>query len=214
MFSIDLLKGKGLPEKVDLTKLTLKALPILIPVLAVTLFASAYQHDRASLRNQQQVLKSNQQELELYTDDIAEHNMMNSKIIGMKKCLNDISKAMSYRVQVSEVFVELVQALPENIFVYEMKLDRNSVQEKIQDPDSGQTKQRLVVRRKLELVLSGYDGDQGDAAVQEYLTALKQSPLLTDVFTEIKSSARQQGEVDGRPAIYYEIECVLREQGS
>ena len=212
MFSIDLLKGKGLPETTSPKRLALRALPILIPVLAVTVLASAYQHDRASLQRQQQVLKSNQQQIGLYTDDIAEHNMMNSKIIGMKKCLNDISKAMAYRVQVSEVFVELVQALPENIFVYEMKMDRTSVQKKIQQPGSGEVKQQLVVYRKLNLVLCGYDGDQGDEAVQEYINTLKQSPLLTKVFTGIKPSARQQGEVDDRAAIYYEIECVLPEQ--
>ena len=213
MFSIDLLKGKGLPEKTDLKRSILKALPILIPVLAVTLFASAYQHNGASLRTQQQRLLSNQQQLSLYTEDVADYNKMNLKIKGMKKCLNDISKAMAYRVQVSEVFVELVQALPESIFVYEMKLDRNAAQKKIQQPDSGEVTQRLVVRRKLNLVLCGYDAERSDAAVQEYVNTLKQSPLLTEIFTEIKPSARQQGEVDARSAIYYEIDCVLREQG-
>ncbi len=212
MFSIDLLKGKGLPETIDLKRSALKALPILIPVLAVTLFASAYQHDRALLRDQRQILSSNQQQLALHTEDIAEYNKINSKIKGMQKCLNDISKAMTYRVQVSEVFVELSQALPENIFVYEINLDRKSVQEKIQNPDSGEVTQRLVVRRKLNLVLCGYDADRSDAAVQEYVNALKQSPLLAKIFLEIKPSARQQGEVEGRPAIYYEIECILREQ--
>ena len=213
MFSIDLLKGKGLPEKTDLKRSVLKVLPILIPVLAVTLFASAYQHNGASLRTQQQRLLSNQQQLSLYTEDVADYNKMNLKIKGMKKCLNDISKAMAYRVQVSEVFVELVQALPESIFVYEMKLDRNAAQKKIQQPDSGEVTQRLVVRRKLNLVLCGYDAERSDAAVQEYVNTLKQSPLLTEIFTEIKPSARQQGEVDARSAIYYEIDCVLREQG-
>ncbi len=212
MFSIDLLKGKGLPETIDLKRSILKALPILIPALAVTLFASAYQHDKASLRDQRQILSSNQKQLALHTEDITEYNKINSKIKGMQKCLNDISKAMTYRVQVSEVFVELSQALPENIFVYEMNLDRKSIQEKIQNPDSGEVTQRLVVRRKLNLVLCGYDADRSDAAVQEYVNALKQSLLLAEIFTEIKPSARQQGEVDGRPAIYYEIECILREQ--
>ncbi len=212
MFSIDLLKGKGLPEKTDLKRSSLKALPILIPVLAVMVFASTYQHDRASLRDQQQVLKSNQQQLGLYTEDIAEYNKIRSKIKGMQQCLNDISKAMAYRVQVSEVFVELVQALPENIFVYEMKMDRKPVQKKIQQPGSGEVKQQLVVCRKLNLVLCGYDAGRSDEAVQEYVNALKQSPLLTEIFSEIIPPARQQGEVDGRDAIYYEIECVLREQ--
>jgi hypothetical protein len=213
MFSIDLLKGKGLPEKVDLKKSTLKALPILIPVLAVTLFASTYQRDKALLQDQQRTLSTNQRQLQLHREDISEYNKMNVKIKGMEKCLDDISKAMSYRVQVSEVFVELVQTLPENIFVYEMELDRSAAQEKIQQPDSDEVKQQLVIRRKLDLVLCGYDADKSDAAVQEYVNALKQSPLLTEVFAEIKPPARQQGEVDGRAAIYYEIECILREQG-
>jgi len=212
MFSIDLLKGKGLPEKGDLKRSALKALPILIPVLAVTVLASAYQRDRASLQDQQQVLQSNQQQLELYTEDVAEYNKINLKIKGMQKCLKDISKAMAYRIQVSEVLVELVQALPESIFVYEMNLDRNSVQEKFQQPDSGEVKQQLVVRRKLKLVLCGHNADRSDAAIQEYINDLKQSPLLTEVFTKITPPTRQQGEVDGRPAIYYEIECELREQ--
>ncbi len=108
MFSIDLLKGKGLPEKVDLKKSTLKALPILIPLLAVTLFASAYQRDRALLQHQHETLTSNRQQLELHTNDVIEFNTMNRTIKGMEKCLHDISKAMHYRVQVSEVFVELV----------------------------------------------------------------------------------------------------------
>ncbi len=212
MFSIDLLKGKGLPEKIDTKRSVLKALPALIPLLALTVFASAYQHDRALLRDQQQVLKSNQQQIGLYTEDIAEYNKTRSKIRGMQKCLNDISKAMAYRVQVSAIFVELVQALPKNIFIYEMTLNRNPAQEKFKLPDSGEQKQRLVVRRKLNLVLCGYDEDQSDAAVQEYVNTLKQSPLLAEVFTEIKPSARWQGEVDSRAAVYYEVEYVLREQ--
>jgi hypothetical protein len=213
MFSIDLLKGKGQPEKVDLKRSVLKALPIVIPVLAVMAFASTYQRDSASLRSQQQTFQSNQQQLEGYAADVAEYNKVNTRISRMKKCLKDISKAMSYRVQVSEVFVELVQALPENIFVYEMELDRTSAREKIRQPNSEEVKQQLVVRRKLDLVLCGYDADRSDAAVQDYVNALKKSPLLAEIFTEIKPPARQQGEVDGRAAVYYEIECVLREQG-
>lgn len=212
MFTIDLLKGKGLPETIDLKRLTMKALPILIPVLAVTVFASVCQNDRMLLREQQNRLQSSQQHLELYTDDVAEYNKIDSQIKGMQRCLNDISKAMAYRVQVSEILVELSQALPENIFIYEMNLSRKSVNEKVQKPDSAEVKQRLVVQRKLDLVLCGYDSESSDAAVQEYVNNLKQSPFLTEIFTDIKPSARQQGQVQGRPAIYYEIEGILREQ--
>ncbi|MHC5200399.1 MAG: hypothetical protein ACYSO1_09880 [Planctomycetota bacterium] len=211
MFSIDLLKGKGLPEKVDLKRSALKALPILIPVLAVTLFASAYHKDSVSLKNQKQLLHSNQQQLEHHTKDVAEYNKMKAAmkaaIKDVENCLSDISKAMAYRIQVSDILVELVQTLPDNIIIYEMNLDRNASQEKFQAAESSEVKQKLVVRRNLNLVLCGFNADQSDAAVQAYINDLKQSSVLAEIFTQIT-----QGQVDGRPAIYYEIECELREQ--
>ena len=213
MFSIDLLKGKGLPQTFDVKTSVLKTVLILIPLLAITVFAASYQRDRAMLNNQQQTLKSNQQQIEQYTKDMAEYNRVNTQIKGMEKCLKDISKALSYRIQVSDVLVELVQSLPDSIFIYEIKLDRNAQRIKDQQEDSAEVKQRLVVRRQMQLVVCGYDAEQSDAAVQDYVNKLEQSPLLSETFVEIKPSARQQGEVDGRPAIYYEIDCVLQEQG-
>lgn len=214
MFSIDLLKGKGLPQKLDMKKSMLKAVPVLIPLLAMGVFAASYQRDKTALQNQRQTLVSNQQAIAQYANDVIEYDKMNTRIKGMEKCLNEISRALSYRIQFSDLLMELVQALPESIFVYEIKMDRNAVYEKIQQEDSAEVKQRLVVRRQMKLVLCGYNADQSDAAVQDYVARLEQSPLLSGIFTEIKPSARQQGEVDDRPAIYYEIDCTLREQGS
>jgi Tfp pilus assembly protein PilN len=214
MFSIDLLKGKGLPQKLDMKKSMLKAVPVLIPLLVMGVFAASYQRDKTALQNQRQTLVSNQQAIAQYANDVIEYDKMNTRIKGMEKCLNEISRALSYRIQVSDLLTELVQTLPESIFVYEIKMDRNAVYEKIQQENSAEVKQRLVVRRQMKLVLCGYNADQSDAAVQDYVARLEQSPLVSGIFTEIKPSARQQGEVDDRPAIYYEIDCTLRGQGS
>lgn len=213
MFSIDLLKGKELPEKPDLRKSALKAVPILIPLLAVTVLGAMIHHDGSKLKNHRQTLQENQKTIDLHSNDMAEYNEVSGQINGLKSCLNDISKALSYRVQVSDVMLELVQAMPEGIFLYEMDMERESAKEKIKIPDSKKTKQKLVVRRKLNLVLCGYDASGSDLAVQEYVAELKTLPLISKIFSDIKPSARQAGEVSGRSAIYYEIECVLREQG-
>jgi hypothetical protein len=214
MFSIDLLKGKGLPQKLEVRKAVLKAVPILIPLLAMGVFAASYQRDTSTLRAQRQALADNQRQIAQYTKDVMEYNKIDAQIKGLEKCLNDISKALSYRIQVSDLLTELVGALPESIFMYEMNMSRSAVNEKIQQEGSAEVKQRLVIRRQLKLVLCGYDPEKSDVAVQDYVGELGKSPLLTGLFVEMKPSARQQGEVDGRPAIYYEIDCVLREQGS
>jgi Tfp pilus assembly protein PilN len=214
MFSIDLLKGKGLPQKRDMKKSLLRAVPILIPLLAVSVLAASYQRNSETLQDQRRTLVSNQQQIAQYTRDVMEYNTIEARIKGLEKCIKDISRALSYRIQVSDVLMELVQTLPDSIFIYEMNMNRNAVNEKIQQEGSAEVKQRLVVRRQLKLVLCGYDAEKSDMAVQDYVSELGKSPLLNGLFVEIKPSARQQGEVDGRPAIYYEIDCVLREQGS
>jgi hypothetical protein len=214
MFAIDLLKGKALPAKIDLKKSIFKAVPLLIPVLAVSVLAGAYRHDKQRLQTYQQILQQQQQEIEQYAADVAEYNAIQRQVKATDKYLEDISKALSYRVQVSDVLCELVGTLPESIFIYEMEMDRNSSLQKIQQENSAEVKQKLVIKRKLKLVLCGFDAEQTDLAVQKYLHQLQQSPLLSKVFTEIKHSARQQGQIDDKDAIYYEIECTLREQGS
>lgn len=213
MFSIDLLQGKGLPRKTDLKQGVLRTAGLLIPVLAAAAFAASYQHGRIELHARKDALQAHQQEIEGYSQDVAEYNKVSSDFNGLQKCLKDISTALSYRIQVSDLLVELAGALPESIFLYEMKLDRNTVVEKIQEEGQADVKQRTLVRRKLNLVLCGYDAERSDPAVQDYITRLKQSSLLSNVFTQIKPTARQQGQVDGKEAVYYEIECILKEQG-
>ena len=214
MFSIDLLKRKGLPQQLDVRKSALKAVPILIPLLAMAVFAASYQRNASTLNAQRQALADNQRQIGQYSQDVMEFDKIDTQIKGLEKCLDDISKALSYRIQVSDFLTELVGALPESIFMYEMNMSRSAVNEKIQQENSAAAKQRLIVRRQLKLVLCGYDPEKSDVAVQDYVSELETSPLLTGLFVEMKPSARQQGEVDGRSAIYYEIDCVLREQGS
>ena len=214
MFAIDLLKGKALPTKVNLKISALKAVPLLVPILAVSVLAAAYQHDKSRLQTYQQTLKQQQQEIEQYAADVAEYNTIQQQIKGTEKTLKSIAKALSYRVQVSDVLTQLVQSLPESIFIYEIQMDRDTSLKKIDQENSDTTQQKVVVNRDLRLTLCGFDADQTDLAVQDYLQRLRQAPLLAKVFTEIKHSARQQGQVDEKNAIYYEIECTLREQGS
>lgn len=214
MFAIDLLKGKGLPQKLDVRKSVLKAVPILIPLLAIGAFAASYHRDTVALRAQQQALVSNQRQIEQYSEDVIKYNKVDTRIKGLEKCIKDISKALSYRIQVSGLLTELVRALPESIFIFEMNMSRDAFNKKIQQDDSAEIKQRLVVHRQLKLVVCGYNPEKSDIAVQNYVNELETSSLMNDLFVEIKPSARRQGQIDDRSAIYYEIDCVLREQGS
>ena len=213
MFSIDLLNGKGKPSKSDLKSTLLKAVPLLIPVIAVIAWAASYQQDCFQVETQMAAIRKNQVTIDDSTQAVKAYCRMNSQLAEMRKYMETVTKGMPYRVQVSDLLVEFVQILPDDIIIHEMELDRKPTLKRVQEEETGNLKEYLVVQRNLKLVLCGFDVVDSDQSVREYVSALKNSKVLSDVFTDFKPPARQQGTVDGRTATYYEIECILQEQG-
>lgn len=212
MFEIDLLKGKNRPTRRSLKKTVLQTVPFIIPLIAAAGWATSYSRDCTLLRIETDQIQKNQMMIDDAQEAIASYRHTNGRINATKKCIETISKGLAYRIQVSDLLVELVQTLPDDIFINEINLERDVRLEKVRDPQTKEEKQWPVVERNMTLTLCGFDPIKCDQQVREYINHLKTSKVLADVFTEIKPAARQQGRVDERSAIYYEIECTFREQ--
>lgn len=213
MFSIDLLNGRGLPRKSSPKRTLLRGVLFLIPVMVVVACAATYQYDCAQVASQKAAIQGNQAVIEASSKDVKSYQQINSSIAKMRRCLDDLTGGLSYRIQISDLLAEFVQNLPDEIFVYEMELGRETTMEKVKDPETNETRQHLVVIRELRLILCGFDSGGNDQLVWDYIDLLKRSEILSQVFVDIKPIAQQQGLVDGRSATYYEIECTLRKQG-
>ena len=212
MFSIDLLKGKGLPHRSSPQCALMKAASFLIPVMAVMAWAASYQHDCTLAAERKADAQENQAVIEAASKDIKTFQQVNSSAADMSRCLADLTAALTYRVQVSDLLVAFVQDLPDEIIIYEMDMDREAVMEKVKNTQNNTMEQHLAVERELKLTLCGFAQENSDQLVQNYVDRLKQSDILSTVFADIKPTAQQRGVVDGQPATYYEIECTLHKQ--
>ena len=212
MFSIDLLKGKGRPPKCDFRKASFKMVPFVIPLVAMVAWAASFQKDCAQIKSKQAMIRKNQAVIDDAKQAVRTYQQMNAQLTKVEKCLKTLTKGLSYRIQVTDLLVELVQTLPDEIFLYEMNLERTTSMEKMPQSETKDAEKQLVVNRKLSLTLCGFDAVQSDYRVREYVNSLKTSDKLADIFTDVKPAARRQGVVDRRPATFYEIECILREQ--
>lgn len=214
MFAIDLLEGKARPKKIDLKRSVLKAVPFLVPAIAITAWAASYQQDRIRIEAQQAAVRGNQAVIDLAAEQVTDYRRKNARINKVRQSLETINGALAYRLQVSDLLVELVEGLPADIFIYEVSLQRGTYMKK-RPKEKGQKdeeKEKLVVTRTLWLHVCGFDPVKSDQQVREYVQHLKTSPYLAEIFTEVKPAARRQGLVDQLPATYFEIECTLREQ--
>ncbi len=212
MFSIDLLKGRGRPQKGSPKRILAKIVAVLIPIMAVGAWAVSYQQDCILAETQQAAVQDNRDVIEASAKNMKVYQQINSQIAEAKRCMNDLTGGLCYRVQVSDWLVEFAQQLPETIFIYEAELDRQPQLEKVKDAKTDAMIQRLVIERDLKVVLCGFDAEGNDQLVREYVDQLKSSETLAQTFVDFTMTAQQQGTVDGRSATYYEIECILREQ--
>lgn len=212
MFSIDLLKGKGMVAKGGMKATMLKVVPFLIPLIAMAAWAASYQQDSATIRAQKAEIRKNQAVIDESGKAIEAYRNANVQINKMKTCLATIAKSLSCRIQVTDLLMEMTESLPDEIFFYEINLDRTEIMQKNADSDA-KDKSRRIVQRKLKVTVCGFDPVESDRMVREYVNHLKTSEVLAAIFLDVKSAARRQGVVDQKPATYYEIECVLREQG-
>jgi hypothetical protein len=212
MFAIDLLKGKGLPQKTNWRLRITHAAGLLLPVAALAVLAGAWRYDHLQLTAQENGIWENEKIISQYSDQTTAYRQSSARVADLRKQFNQVAAILGSRIQVSDLFRELTDKLPEEIFLYEIKLDRTANKEKYQAEGAKEVQQRTVIRRNLTLVLCNYNTSGGDRLVEDYVAELKKSSLTSSVFKDIKPASRQQGMVDEREATYYYIECVLVEQ--
>lgn len=212
MFAIDLLKGAGIPQQSNWRQKAARTAWLLMPLAALALLTGAWSYDHSQLAQRQQAISENERLVALHKDQIRAYETASARAAELQKQLAEVAGALCTRVQVTDLFQEITQALPPEIFLYEINLDRTTNKEKYQAEGQKESRQRVVIRRSLTLVLCDFNASGNDGLVEKYVAGLKKSKLASSLFKEIKPADRQQGTVDEREAVYYYIECVLQEQ--
>lgn len=212
MFTIDLLKGAGLPKKSRPLVVAMAMVPLLIPLMGTVVLAACWQHNQTLMQTQQKIIDDNQLKINASADDLAYYTQANTKLFTLRQQLEDVELGLRYRIQVSDILKTLTESLPDNLVLNRLDLSRMDQQKKETDKLTGNVRQTLVIHRKLRVEVGGISQDQIDASADEYVQKLRSCERLKDRVESIQIVARNNGSMDGHPCAFYEIECVLKEQ--
>ncbi len=212
MFEIDLLHGKGRPRRVNLKRAAMRVVMLLIPVGATVAFAADLQRGRLQTEALQQTAAEVEAQLIDYADDVRVLTELRGQLSDLSTSLEEIGCLLRYRLVASTALAQIAETLPPDIVLREIQFRRNGRRERIEDEDSGKVRFEPVVNRTLRLSLYGFEGTDTDTAVQTYLNRLTHSPALAPLVREIRTTSRQQRDLDDTKAMFYEIELLLNEQ--
>lgn len=212
MFTIDLLKGKGLPLKSKPVMVAIAVVPVLIPLLTTTVMAVCCLQNRTVMQTQNNIIQDNQQKTMTYTDDLKLYHSVNNQIAEYQTRLKQIDRALSFRIQMTPLVIELISSLPDSLTITKFDLARNQERKKETDAETGNASYVTAIQRKLKLSVGGTANTTTDQAAEQYVQLLRNSKSLTDLFSDVQIVSRSNGTLDGRNCAFYEIECNLTEQ--
>ena len=213
MFTVDLLKGSGLPLRSSPGKAALGAIPFIVPVLIGAVLVVQYFYTNAIMAATRHNTDRMQTAIQEYAGDIAEYEQQTAAIARTRQRLAEVSTAIGRHLQWSDVLRALTESLPEGIAVKNIELKRNATRTKVADKNDPQILiPKTIIKRTLVVAVYGSPGTATDAAVQTYLTNLAASPVLDALAHDMRITSRYEEDIDDKKASVYEIECPITAQ--
>ena len=213
MFTIDLLKGTGLPHRTSPARLAMEAVPFMVPVIVAVMLLFQYGYNNtviATMRIDTGRLEGNIREL---SEDMAAFERYNSCILKAGDRLGEVAQALGQHRQWSGILEELVRSLPEPVALQQLDLKRNASKKRV--PDKNNPKELVtatIITRSLLISVFGKPSPRTDQAVYDYMSSISQSEALKPFVEDVRITSRQEEDIDKRRMAVYEIECLLKTQ--
>jgi hypothetical protein len=209
MFTIDLLKGQGIPMRVTLQAVAVVAAAALFPVVMGIAVFFYYTNSVVTLSVQQQQLAGYRAKTAKLSDDVAHKEAIEGEISAHRSCLAEVNSLVVTHYQWSPVLGDLVESIPESLVLRTLQVRDRSLRKKIQDPQNPHmTKEISVAAKTLMMnvrVTSGSDSD----AVEDLQEKLYSSESLGPMVEKIVVS-RQTETFEDHSVTSYDIGCLLR----
>jgi len=210
MFTIDLLKGQGVPLKSSPGGIAIISITIAIPLYILIMMIGFYVNDKALMSIREQEIVRCQSEIEKLSDAVKLYESLEKEKILYNSCLSEVKSSIGKYVQWSPVLVTVVENMPNSVMLTELEVREDSVMKKVPKKDNPQEMVDGSVSVKvLKMVVSGGPEYDCNEEVKDFQDRLQSSAFLGPQLENIVVS-RESETLKGRDVASYEIECVFR----
>ena len=210
MFTIDLLKGQGVPLKSSPGGIAITAITIAIPLYVVIIMFGFYVDDMASISIREQEIVRCQSEIEKLSDTVKLQESLEKEKVLYDACLAEVKSSIGKYVQWSPVLVTLVENMPNSVMLTELEVRQDSVRRKVPKPDNPQEMiESSVPVNILRMSISGGPQYDCNKEVRDFQDRLQSSAFLGPKLENIVVS-RESETLKGRDVASYEIDCVFK----
>ncbi len=210
MFTIDLLKGQGLPIKSRPEGIVVAAVTLAVPVVIAIAMFSFYLRNSIIISIKKQDIVNYEAKLSKLSDAVELQKSFEKEKIAYGGCLSEVRDSINRHTQWSPILAILVQNIPDSVVLEKLGVGQSTVKKQVPRKDNPQEMVYTnITVRTLRMSIYGSPYSNCGEAVREFRNRLWSSSLLGPKLENIRVS-QKSARVENRDVISYEIECVFK----
>jgi hypothetical protein len=210
MFTIDLLKGRGIPPKSRPQDIAVAVTAFAVPVIVAVIMFGCYVSDSIIISIQKQKITNYQAKSDELTDAVELQKTYEKEKRVVSGCRSDITTALGGYTQWSPVLVTVVENLPDSVVLTKLEIKQHNIKKKVpQKNDSKKMVDVSVPARTLQISVSGSSQNNCDKAVRDFRDQLRSSQAIGAKLDDIVVSQKFD-TLQGQNGVSYDIDCIFK----
>ena len=210
MFTIDLLKGEGIPVKSGPGGITIAVVTLVVPIVIAIVMLGLYLSNIINISVQKQEVVRYDKKIDKLSDALEMQKSFEEKKSIYSNSLSEVSSSIGRHTQWSPVLAVLLKSMPDSIVLTKLEVKQDSVRKKVPQKDNPKKMTNISIPiRTLRINVCGSPQSNSDRAVRNFGYRLRSSALLEPKLKDIKVS---QGfdTFENQDVVSYEIACIFK----
>ena len=213
MFTLDLLKGQGVPAKSRPEGIIFAAASFTVPVLAAIVMFGCYVANGIDISIQKQQMAGYQTKINELSDALELQKSFEKEKGIIRGCRSETANSIGRYAQWTAILATLAKSVPDSMVLTKFDVKQNFIKKKSDQKTDGdnskETTDATVPVRILQMSVSGKSQANSDEAVRDFRVRLRSSAPLGPKLEDIR--VLQKSDVlEGQDVVSYDIDCVFK----
>ena len=210
MFTIDLLKGQGVPAKSRPQNIAIGAAAVVTPIIIAIVMFGFYLRNRVVISIQKDAIANFKTKIAGMSDAIELQKSFEQQKKTYNNCLSEVSGNLDKHTQWSPVLALLVKNMPESVILTALDVKQRSTKIKVPKKDDPKIMiDASVPLRTLQMTVVGRPQTNCDDAIRDFSERLRSSSLLGPRIENIRI-AQGVVKLKQEEVVSYQIDCIFK----
>jgi len=212
MYTIDLLKGQGVPIRTKPANIVVGVVTLLVPVIISIAILGYYLRNNIDIKVKQKELAGYQANIAGMADIIQLQQAFELEKFMINSSMDEVYSALGIQFQWSGFLELLAKNIPPSMVMTELDARKKFIKRKVPKKDDPQETVEIDdVERTLEIYVSGPPERNSDEDVRDFMDKIRFSKKFASKIQSITVSQEFE-QIDDKNFISYQIDCVFKSQ--